>query len=417
MQSEDIVTDLDDFFGENNSTIVKDAQALSLDYVPEQIVGRRAEITELVKIFKPIDFKGYPSNATIFGNSGYGKTVVAKFVLQKLMERVEKKKLLNHTLKWVYIQCKKHKTEIKVLFETITQLDSKTKVPKTGLSPGEYYDALWDLIKEQNISLIVVLDEIDKLKSGDLLYNLSRAGESHQLPERHFLTTIGISNDFEFGKYLDTRTKSSMNFKDVVFSAYNAEQIKMILFDRVKIAFNPGAVSNETIELCAAISAKAHGDARKAIDLLRAAAIYAEENGYEQVLPEHIDKAFEELDGDRMIKFIPKLALHDKLVLLSIVKTTNYNKQITNVRQVTAMYNKLCDEIQEKRKGRTTVSTKIGELLTMSYIKVLSVRKGRGEGGREVELNVSSRRVLEDVLYEDYNLEDLRDFNPTMFSN
>ena len=191
----------------------------------------------------------------------------------------------------------------------------------------------------------------------------------------------------------------------------------MILFDRVKIAFNPGAVSNETIELCAAISAKAHGDARKAIDLLRAAAIYAEENGYEQVLPEHIDKAFEELDGDRMIKFIPKLALHDKLVLLSIVKTTNYNKQITNVRQVTAMYNKLCDEIQEKRKGRTTVSTKIGELLTMSYIKVLSVRKGRGEGGREVELNVSSRRVLEDVLYEDYNLGDLRDFNPTMFSN
>jgi len=53
----------------------------------------------------------------------------------------------------------------------------------------------------------------------------------------------------------------------------------------------------------------------------------------------------------------------------------------------------------------------------MSYIKVLSVRKERGEGGREVELNVSSRRILEDVLYEDYNLEDLRDFNPTMFSN
>lgn len=81
------------------------------------------------------------------------------------------------------------------------------------------------------------------------------------------------------------------------------------------------------------------------------------------------------------------------------------------------MYKKLCDEIQKKRKGKTTVSTKIGELLTMSYIKVLSVRKGREEGEREVELNVSSKLVLEDALYEDYNLEDLRDFNPTMFSN
>jgi hypothetical protein len=68
---------------------------------------------------------------------------------------------------------------------------------------------------------------------------------------------------------------------------------------------------------------------------------------------------------------------------------------------------KLCDEIQEKRNGRTNVSTKIEELLTMSCIKVLSVKQGRGEGGPEVELNVSSRHVLENALYEDYNLEDL----------
>lgn len=415
METEDRVTNLDDMFGDNSHKIIKDAQALSLDYVPDQIVGRRAEINELVKTFKPIDVKGYPSNAIIFGNSGYGKTVVAKFVLQKIIERVENKRLMDHPLRWVYIPCKKHKTEIKVIFETITQLNPRTNVPKTGLAPSEYYDALWDLIKEQNISLIMVLDEIDKLKNGDLLYNLSRAGESHQLPERHFLTTIGISNDFDFGKYLDTRTKSSMNFKDVIFSAYNAEQIKLILCDRVKLAFFPGAISNGTIELCAAISAKAHGDARKAIDLLRVAAIYAEENGFSQVLPEHIDKAFEDIDGDRMLKFVPKLALHDKLVLLSIIKTTGYNKPVTNVRQVTAMYNKLCDKIEEKRKGRTTVSTKVGELLTMSFIKVISLRRGRGEGGRELELNVSSRKVLEDALYEDYNLEDLRNFNPVLF--
>jgi cell division control protein 6 len=55
------------------------------------------------------------------------------------------------------------------------------------------------------------------------------------------------------------------------------------------LAFNKGSIIEETINPCAAISAKSHGDARKAIELLRASAIYAEEHGFSQVLPEYID--------------------------------------------------------------------------------------------------------------------------------
>lgn len=414
---EDIITNIDDIFGDEDQRILKDAQILSPDYVPAQLIGRKKEITDLAKIFKPIDFKGYPSNALLFGKSGSGKTVVVKFLLHKLMERLESKKLMDHPLRWAYIQCKKHRTEIKVLYEIIKQLDPKTKVPITGLAPSEYYDALWDTIKDQNISLVLVLDEIDALQAGDLLYNLSRAGESHQLPERHFLTTIGISNDFGYGNSIDSRTQSSMIFKDVIFDTYNAEQIKAILCDRVKLAFFKGAIANETIELCAAISARAHGDARKAIDLLRAASLYAEENDFSLVLPEHIDKAFEGLDDDRLMRIVTNLPLHDKIVILSILKNTNYNKPITNVSKVTNVYYKICDFINEKRKGRTTVSNKIGEFETMGFIKVLSVKRGRGEGGREIELSVSSRKVLEDLIYQDDELADLKDYSPVSFSN
>jgi len=414
---EDIITNIDDIFGDDDQRILKDAQVLSPDYVPAQLIGRKKEITDLAKIFKPIDFKGYPSNALLFGKSGSGKTVVVKFLLHKLMERLESKKLMDHPLRWAYIQCKKHRTEIKVLYEIIKQLDPKTQVPRTGLAPSEYYDALWEIIRDQNISLVLVLDEIDALQAGDLLYNLSRAGESHQLPERHFLTTIGISNNFDYGNSLDSRTQSSMIFKDVIFDTYNAEQIKAILCDRVKLAFFKGAIANETIELCAAISARAHGDARKAIDLLRAASLYAEENDFSQVLPEHIDKAFEGLDDDRLMRIVTNLPLHDKIVILSILKNTNYNKPITNVSKVTNMYYKICDFINEKRKGRTTVSNKIGEFETMGFIKVLSVKRGRGEGGREIELSVSSRKVLEDLIYQDDELADLKDYSPVFFSN
>ena len=86
---EDIITNIDDIFGDDDQRILKDAQVLSPDYVPAQLIGRKKEITDLAKIFKPIDFKGYPSNALLFGKSGSGKTVVVKFLLHKLMERLE----------------------------------------------------------------------------------------------------------------------------------------------------------------------------------------------------------------------------------------------------------------------------------------------------------------------------------------
>ena len=124
------------------------------------------------------------------------------------------------------------------------------------------------MIKERNISLVVVLDEIDQLKQTDVLYMLSRAGESRLSPTRHFITTVGVSNDLLYDDKLDSRTKSSMGFKDVKFDPYDAEQIRMILCDRVKLAFYKGAMAEETVNLCAAISARVHGDARQAIDLL-----------------------------------------------------------------------------------------------------------------------------------------------------
>jgi len=71
-----------------------------------------------------------------------------------------------------------------------------------GFSLDYYYSALWDIIQKWNVSLVIVLDEIDYLKNDVLLYNLSRAGESRLLPNRHFISTIGISNDLHYVRIL-----------------------------------------------------------------------------------------------------------------------------------------------------------------------------------------------------------------------
>lgn len=64
-----------------------------------------------------------------------------------------------------------------------------------------------------------------------------------------------------------------------------------------------------------------NGDAGKAIELLRASATYAEEHGFSQVLPEHIDGAFNEVDIDWFLTLAPAMPLHKKLILLAIFKT------------------------------------------------------------------------------------------------
>ena len=137
---------------------------LSPDHVPSQLIGKRREITKLARIFKPLDSKGYPSNTLVLGYLGSGKTVVTKFLLQKLIERLESKKIMDHTLKWIYISCEIQHTENSILYEMIKQVDPETKIPMKGFSLDYYYSVLWKVIKENNVSLVVVLYEIYYLK-------------------------------------------------------------------------------------------------------------------------------------------------------------------------------------------------------------------------------------------------------------
>jgi Cdc6-like AAA superfamily ATPase len=98
---------------------------------------------------------------------------------------------MDHALKWIYISCKIQHTENNILYEIIKQVDPETKVPMKGFSL-DYYSVLWKVIKENNLSLVVVLDEIDYLIKDYFLYNISRAGESKFVNNGHFISPIGI---------------------------------------------------------------------------------------------------------------------------------------------------------------------------------------------------------------------------------
>ncbi|MEN6291276.1 MAG: AAA family ATPase, partial [Methanobacterium sp.] len=172
-------------YSEDESIILRE-DVLSPDYIPPRIIGRDEQMKEVSRLMKPLFRHGSPNNALIFGPAGSGKTVVTKYVLGSLMEKL-KKDPTDVNVGWVYIHCKKVYTSSAVLFTLIQYLDPDTKIPKTGYSLTYYYDALFGLLNSQNKALIVILDEIDFLRSDDVLYNFSRAVSNEELKDGRFI--------------------------------------------------------------------------------------------------------------------------------------------------------------------------------------------------------------------------------------
>ena len=123
------------------------------------------------------------------------------------------------------------------------------------------------LLLTLKVLLIVVLDEIDflvKERGDDLLYDLTTIKENLKLSR---VSIIGISNDLQFKENLDARVLSSLSEEEVVFRPYSATELYDILQARSVLGFLDRVLAKGALNLCSALAASEHGDARRALDL------------------------------------------------------------------------------------------------------------------------------------------------------
>jgi cell division control protein 6 len=143
------------------------------------------------------------------------------------------------------------------------------------------------------------------------------------------------------------------------------------------------------IEKCAALAAQEHGDARRALDLLRVAGELAERNFEEKIKMEHVDVAQEKIDLDRVIEIVKAQPKQSQLVLYSVSKLHEKGGKEIQTGEVIDNYLALCSQHNLKPLTQRRISDLIAELDLFGIINTKIVSKGRYGRSRVISLDLS----------------------------
>ena len=400
----------------SRKTLFQNKEFLRHNYKPNNLPHRKNEIDTLS--FNLVEaLKGHiPSNMTLYGVTGAGKTAVTNYVCSQLEEKGQQ---LNRSVQTVIVNCRQIDTQARVLSHignSLLEDHEIDEIPFTGWPTDRVFSELVKRMDSRQGVFIIVLDEIDHLvrKAGDdLLYNLTNLNSSLKKARS---CVIGISNDLKFTDFLDPRVRSRLGQLDVVFNPYDAQQLQDILRDRTKIALHDGVIGDGVIEMCAALAAQEHGDARCALDLLRVSAEKAELSGSQRVEQSHVKIAQHQIEADQMTPVIAKLPNQQKIVLAAILINEKNGLKNIQTGEVYSIYSQACRHLGTNALTQRRVSGLISSLDMLGLITARTISKGRYGRSKEinscipqnidpVEIMVESESELEDIFNGTYKYQ------------
>lgn len=277
--------------------VVTKQDLLNESYFPSDIMGRDAQIDEISCCLEPANRKSKPMNAWLFGESGTGKTLVAKYVLKKFQEKA--------FLNGVYINCWENNTFYSILDKLVRELRI---LGAEKVNIGFKLERICQFIGRK--PFIIILDEFDmvrKPESDAVIYNIST------------LLNIGLICicKSRLSLYsLDDRTLSRLDARQIFFPPYTEKELCAILEKRALFGLRHGTFGKTILEIIAKV---AKGNARTAIQTLRNAAYMAERGKDRHIKPQHVRDAHnssKELKKDYQLS---RLNSHQRL-LYELVK-------------------------------------------------------------------------------------------------
>jgi len=372
--------------------LIKNSNILRHDYIPDKILHRDGQQELVTQSLIPLYQKSIPPNLLVYGKPGTGKTLVVKKVLGQIQNRVDKNA---YQIKIVFTNAKDQSNLYNVLVDLGRQLGLKSKkttddklwLPSTGLSISEVFNRILYTIEKNKINTVFVIDEIDHLaklvdKTGkDILYSITRANLKLK---NGSLSLVGISNDVSFKDQLDPRVISTLSEEEIVFPAYNTNEIKEILEDRIPLAFDENIVTQGALNLCASMACKQHGDARRAIKLLNVAAKTAELNQDNSITDEHVRLAAQRIEIDKESQQLNAFSLHEKLLVITIMKTPNISTG-----DIYSAYKSLCRITCQNELTQRRVTQMLSEIELSGLISGRMIHQGIHGNTKKFNLTIS----------------------------
>jgi len=372
--------------------LIKNSNILRHDYIPDRILHRDGQQELVTQSLIPLYQKSIPPNLLVYGKPGTGKTLVVKKVLKQIQNRVDKNA---YQIKIVFTNAKDQSNLYNVLVDLGRQLGLKSKkttddklwLPSTGLSISEVFNRILYTIEKNKINTVFVIDEIDHLaklvdKTGkDILYSITRANLKLK---NGSLSLVGISNDVSFKDQLDPRVISTLSEEEIVFPAYNTNEIKEILEDRIPLAFDENIVTQGALNLCASMACKQHGDARRAIKLLNVAGKTAELNQDNSITDEHVRLAAQRIEIDKESQQLNAFSLHEKLLVITIMKTPNISTG-----DIYSAYKSLCKITCQNELTQRRVTQMLSEIELSGLISGRMIHQGIHGNTKKFNLTIS----------------------------
>lgn len=374
---------------EKENAIFAKKSALDSLSLPSKILGREKQIEQLARFLLGYKYGQVVPFISVYGRSGSGKTTIVQHVCSGLPD-----------VDYILVNLRRASTVFGSLNMILSEIGLDTVKGSQGTAAS--FDKLAKAIKsrlEKNSKklFVLILDEFDMIfedrrgRPSDFVYKLIEL-EKDLTREDVYLCIIGISNNVLSEYDIEDRVKSRIGTSEVFFEPYFHGHIIEILRERAKEAFAT-PVDDAVLQHCAKLTSEDHGDARRAVDLLRVAAERASAEGIMTLTVPHIDAASKEMQNNRTGSVMKQSPYHSRRVLAAIARITFLSGEEWHYTSIIVQqYRRVWPDGSNLLKYRR-VSEIIREIENTGFLESRVGSTGRPGYGKQHRLKISPHEV------------------------